>query len=347
MSKFIYIIYIMSLYFNGYDHPPSSRSHLEVPANSPGFNLGYNDFTIEWWQLLDRDYIQPNDYPHVFMSGYRQGNTNLGVSFENQSLIYWENSYEDSNIYIFPLPSENIVGQWVHFSINRIRYYYNATSTTRIFVNGQLLGNVETLENINFNNYPLFIGNQTENLNSRYAFKGYITSFLILNGKCLHEIPFTPPLQPYYPDKYTVLLLLGTENGSIVDNGINKADFYGSAAPFVNSPLVSVSSVDHKNDLPPGFNPSIPVPPVDPNIAIARIKKSPLFSGQNYSAFLRRLNTNTTKIEVPMSWANGYYIKNETENNSRNAALRRVRAGGANVPKKVTKVSTNQQIFSN
>jgi hypothetical protein len=196
------------------------------------------------------------------------------------------------------------------------------------------------------NNYPLFIGNQSDNIISNFAFAGYITSFLILNGKCLHEIPFTPPLRPYYPDKYTVLLLLGTENGIIVNGGIVNADFYGSAGPFVNSPLYTISNVDHTNSLPSGFNPTIPTP-YDPNIEIARIKKSPLFSGQDYSAVLRRLNTNTTKIEVPMSWPSGYYIKNETENNSRNTALRRVRAGGANVPKKVTKVLNIHQMFSN
>ena len=347
----------MSLYFTGYDNPNPlnpSRSHLEVPANSPGFNFGYNDFTIEWWQLLLKDYpVVTNNtdpYPHVFMSGYREGTTNLGVSFENESLVYWENSYEDSNIYVFPLLSDNIVGQWVHFSINRIKYPYNQKCVTRIFVNGQQLGYIETYESIRFDNYPLFIGNQSENRISNFAFWGYITSFLMLNGKCLHEVPFNPPTQSYYPDKYTVLLLLGTENGITTDTGINNADFLGSAGPFVNSPLYSVSNVDHKgkdpSQLPPGFNVSLPIP-YDPNIEIARIKKSPLFSGQNYSAFLRRLNTNTTKIAVPNSWPAGYYIKNETENNSRNAALRRARAGGANVPKKVTKVLNAQQMFSN
>jgi len=344
MSKFIYIVYIMSLYFTGFDnqnpqHP--SRSHLEVPANSPGFNFGYNDFTIEWWQLLR---TTNGPVPRVFMSGYSyddETNINLGVSFDNQQLVYWENSVP----YSFPIPA--IIDNWVHFSINRIKYSYNLHNTTRIFMNGQLLGTVETRENVNFNNYPLFIGNQSENTYSYYAFKGYITSFLILNGKCLHEVPFTSPMQPYYPDTYTVLLLLGTENGIIVNSAINNADFIGSAGPFVDSPLYTISNVDHTSYLPYGFNPAIPIPPIDPNIEIARIKKSPLFSGQNYSAVLRRLNTNTTKIEVPNSWPAGYYIKNETENNSRNAALRRARAGGANVPKKVTKVSTNQQIFSN
>lgn len=352
----------MSLYFTGYDNPISSRpsrSHLEVPPNSPGFNFGYNDFTIEWWQLLEKDYpvvIDNRDpYPHVFMSGYRDGITNLGVSFENQNLVYWENSYENSNIYLFPLPSANILNRWVHISINRIKYPYNSFCVTRIYINGQELGIVNSYQSINFNNDPLFLGNQTDNTISNFAYAGYITSFLILNGKCLHEVPFTPPMQPYYPDKYTVLLLLGTENGVIVNEGNNSADFFGSAAPFVDSPYYTIndpspirnSNVDHRSNLPQGFNPAIPLPPVDPNIKIARIKKSPLFSGQYYDAVLRRLNTNTTKIAVPNSWANGYYVKNEMEENSRNAALRRARAGGANVPKKVTKITTNQRIFSN
>ena len=340
----------MSLYFTGFDNELSNRCDLRVPANSPGFNFGYNNFTIEWWQKLEKDYPVITDntdpFPHVFMSGYKDGNTNLGVSFEQQNLIYWENSYGNNNIYSFPLPSGPIVNNWVHFSINRIKYPWLSYCITRIFVNGKQLGVINTYESINFDDYPLFIGNQSQTIISNFAFGGYITSFLILNGKCLHEAPFTPPLQPYYPDKYTVLLLLGTENGSKVDAGENKADFYGSAAPFVDSPFFLISGVDHKEALPSGFNPAIPIP-YDPNIAIARVKKSPLFSGQNYDAVLRRMNTNTTKIEVPMSWANGYYVKNETENNSRNAALRRTRAGGANVPKKVTKVLTNQQIFSN
>ena len=349
----------MSLFFTGYDRPPTTRSNLQVPANSPGFNFGFNDFTIEWWQLLQKDYPivvdNTNPYPRVFMSGYADGIVNLGVSFENQCLVYWENSYDDLYEYRFSLPSANILNRWVHISINRIKYSFNSYCTTRIFVNGIELGYIHTRQSIRFNNYPLTIGNQSENILSNYAFQGYITSFLILNGKCLREVPFTPPLQPYLPDKYTVLLLLGTENGNVVNGGIDNADFFGAAAPFVDSPYYTIndpspirnSNVDHRNILPSGFNPSIPNPPVDPNIEIARVKKSTLFSGQHYSTVLRQRNYDTTKVAVPNSWPAGYYIKNETENNSRNAALRRARAGGANVPKKVTKVLINQQVFSN
>lgn len=352
----------MSLYFTGYDNPANpSRSDLIVSSTAPGLNFGYKDFTIEWWQFLQKHY-NTNDntdtYPHVFMSGYSDGPTNIGVSFQYYQFLYWENGVYHS----FPLPFY-VKDQWVHFSINRIYYPWLAYNTTRIFMNGQQIGQVQTRENINCAGYNLVIGNQSVNKYSGAAFQGYLTNFLILNGLCLHEEGFIPPLQPRSVDKYTVLLLMGTENiGEIVphiggDQYITgrRADFYGSASGiYIDSPYTTKNSpnplinsnVYHCLNLPTNFNPAVPIP-IDPNIEIARVKKSPLFSGQFYDAVLRRMNINTTKVEVPMSWANGYYVKGEHENNSRNAALRRARAGGANVPKKVTKVLTAQRMFSN
>lgn len=339
----------MSLYFTGYDNPgnrPPSRSHLVVPITSPGFNFGYNNFTIEWWQLLQKNYNIVNQYPHVFMSGYRDGVTNLGVSFENNTMKYWEND----SYYSIDLSSSIVTGSWHHFSINRIKSPFNNICITRIFMDGRQIGQLNSFQNINLN-YDLIIGNQTENIISQYAFQGYLTNFMIMNGTCLRQIPFNPPLQPLNPTANTVLLLMGTENGKIVGTANGKADFYGTAAPFVDSPYKTISNpnpiynsnVDHTYILPAYFIPFLPII-VDNTTIISRIKKSTLFSGQQYSDVLRRRNYNTTKIEVPQSWSAGYYIKGEREQNSRNEALRRVRAGGANVPKKVTK---NANIFSN
>ena len=343
----------MSLYFTGFNNPPTTRSDLIISSTAPGLNFGANNFTIQWWQYLQKDYNLQNNtnhYPHVFMSGHRDGVTNIGVTFQYYQLFYWENS----NYYAFNLPYY-VKDEWVHFSINRIKYFWLPYFVTRIYMNGQLIGSINTNQYINCAGSDLVIGNRTTNKYSGAAFRGSITDFEILNGICLHVVPFTPPLQPRTVDKYTVLLLMGTENGGIenLEDPIDQyntglpADFYGSAAPFVNSPLTTISNVYHVVTLPPEFNINFPPLPPDPNIAIERVKKSPLFSGQFYDAVLRRMNINTTKIEVPMSWANGYYVKNEQENNSRNAALRRARAGGANVPKKVTKVLNAQQLFSN
>lgn len=63
-------------------------------------------------------------------------------------------------------------------------------------------------------------------------------------------------------------------------------------------------------------------------------KKSNLFGGdQSSSARLRALK-NGTKDTVKQSYG-GYYEKNETEKNSINNALSRVRGGGSIVPQKV------------
>lgn len=347
----------MSLYFTGYDEPNGSHptySHLVVPtANQSGFNFGYNDFTIEWWQNLERSYIIDDQYPHVFACGYRDGFTHLAVSFEHDTMIYWENvAYNSTSYHSIPLPSDSITSRWVHFSINRVKYPWKATCVTRIFMNGQQIGYLESRENINFiGDYPsnLYIGNQSEDWHTYCAFQGYITDFKIINGTCLHQSPFSPPLQPSYPTQNTILLLMGTENGELSTDDSNDtglpADFYGTVGASVYSKYTSLSGVQHRVALPDGFNIMFNYPS-NINIDIARIKKSPLFSGQFYSAVLRRINSNT-KIEVGQTWANSYYVKNEQEQNSRNQALRRARAGGANVPKKVTKILTAQSMFSN
>ena len=64
-------------------------------------------------------------------------------------------------------------------------------------------------------------------------------------------------------------------------------------------------------------------------------KKANLFADQSSSSRVDRIKTNAMNT-VQNTYQSGYYHKNNVEKNSVNDALTRVRAGGANVPKKVT-----------
>jgi len=345
VKVYMYKIY-MSLRFSGNQiinyntHPPTlvaDPPYLRVPINS-AFNIGMNDFTVEWWQKMTNTYHDDpgitgddNFFRHVFSFGYGQGPMSLGLTFEKDRLMYWSTDISPSEgnpTAIIDLSSVLVKDIWHHFAITRKGYYHTPNHITRIYLNGRQIG-TNIIDNNNINpTYDLVIGNQSYNIISQYAFAGNLLGFRMINGRCLYEYPFSPPMRRPRLTEDTLLLIMG--------NG-----FTGSQGQkMINYPLNPV--LLNQGDIPTGYD-ITEDPYIDPNIAIERVKKTPLFAGQDYSARLKRINNNTNN-RIVSTYENGYYLKNTHETNSVNNALRRARAGGANVPKKITKSSN---IFSN
>lgn len=64
-----------------------ATSYLRIP-NSPDFNFGTGDFTIEWFQYQ----TDSNPFPRVFQIGSYAAGTSIGVSIEGGSFYYWTNT---------------------------------------------------------------------------------------------------------------------------------------------------------------------------------------------------------------------------------------------------------------
>lgn len=74
------------------------------------------------------------------------------------------------------------------------------------------------------------------------------------------------------------------------------------------------------------------------------IKKSNLFSDQSSSSRVEKVKQNTMNTVLD-SYDTRYYEKNNTEKNTVNDAVTRVRAGGSTVPKKTTHKYLSKKIY--
>lgn len=218
-----------SLYFSGND-----TSYLRIP-NTPDFNFGTGDFTIEWYQYQ----IDSNSYPRIFQIG-TYPTTSIGVSIEGGAFYYWSNG--SANL-IISLDSSTYKNQWVHFAIAR------SSGTTQIFMNGTSIYSMNDTNNY-FSTDDLIISNEsTQSLNA--AFGGYMTYFSWVKGVALYTSNFTTPTDyPTLTSNYQLLLKATSFGGTLGNTVVN----------------TNVSTI---NQVPSNFGNSTPVtpkPPVPSNV---------------------------------------------------------------------------------
>lgn len=226
-QKCVEIIYtkMSSLSFIG-----DYTSYLRIP-NTPEFNFGTGDFTIEWYQYQ----TDSNSFPRIFQIGSYDGSEiSIGVSIEGGTFYYWRNNSPTS---VTSLDSSVYKNQWVHFAISR------ASGTTKIFMNGTSIYNTSVVTNFSSSS-DLVIGNESTPSNIA-AFGGYIVYFSWVKGTALRTANFTVPTN--YPSLTNNLLLL--------------------MAPSFSGTLGSTTltnNVSTVSEVPPGFDSTPPPPPPPP-----------------------------------------------------------------------------------
>jgi len=202
-------------------------SYLRIP-NTPDFNFGTGDFTIEWYQYQ----TDSNNYPRIFQIGSYDGTEiSIGVSIEGGTFYYWRNSSATSVTNLDPLEYKNV---WVHFAISR------ASGITQIFMNGTSIYNTSVVTNFSSSD-DLVIGNESTPSNIA-AFGGYMVYFSWVKGTALRTADFTVPNN--YPSLTNNLLLLMAPS------------FSGTLGSTTVSNNVSTVS-----EVPPGFDSTPPPPP--------------------------------------------------------------------------------------
>jgi len=232
------IIYNMpSLSFIG-----NATSYLRIP-NTPDFNFGAGDFTIEWYQYQ----TDSNQFPRIFQIGSYDTGTSIGVSIEGGSFIFWSNN---SANFAISLDSSVYKNQWVHFAISR------ASGATRVFMNGTSIFNmVDTNEYSSAND--LVIGNESVPSDTA-AFGGYLSYFSWVKGVALYTSNFTVPTDfPIVTSDYQLLLTESSFDGTLGNTALN-------------------NNVSNTTNVPPGFpgSPPPPPPPIPPFTPPTNMKKS-------------------------------------------------------------------------
>jgi hypothetical protein len=182
-----------SMTFNG-------LSYIQYDNNN-AFDIGTNDFTIEWFQY----FTGVQSFPRPFSIGsYSSELISIAVSYEGVT-YFWHNG--NPRVIYNENPPTNV---WSHIAI-----VGSGGNQVKIYLNGELK---ETLSfSYNFNttgNVPLTIGNETDPSISA-NFSGQITNFRWVIGTQVYTSNFTPPNTPLTNITGTQLLLLATDGTNI------------------------------------------------------------------------------------------------------------------------------------
>lgn len=178
--------------------------YLTVSA-STDFNIGTNDFTVEWFQYQ----INGSSYPRIFQFGGWP--SDFGVSVEGGegggvNFYFWNGSYISVEI-------SDVFDKWVHFAVSRV------SGITRIYKDGQLL--IENSDNysIDVTGIDMNIGIDPEYLTVTY-FSGGLTNFRLVSGTGLYTgVSFEVPTFNLEKVNGTVLLLnVSDESGFLTDS---------------------------------------------------------------------------------------------------------------------------------
>ncbi len=217
-----------SLFFNA----PSTAT-ITFP-NSPDWDFGYGDFTIDWWEWRgDAAGVRP-----VFVRNYNaQTYQPLLIGLSSGGRLY---SYASSNNASWDtLPGLDMgpitVSTWVHFALVR------KTGVFTSYRNGVLIASVSSANGIVGSFGGIGIGFWNDGSSVYYAHT-YIDEFRISKGIARWSASFTPPAAPYGPDPdLKTRLLLHFDDANAATTFVDSSQ-YSRVLTTVGS--VNVAAVD-------------------------------------------------------------------------------------------------------
>ena len=204
-----------SNYFDG------TGDTLSAPA-SAAFAFGTGDFTVEAWvyQIGVTSYRLATNRNPV---GAVAGTWSFTISASGTQIAFSEVVAGEPG----PLVTiASILNKWTHVAACR------QSGTTRIFVNGVLVGSASQTTNFSSTAYSLVIGSTpTDFLN------GYISNLRIVKGTALYTTFFAPPIAPL--TAITNTSLLTCRSNALVDNSANRFAITrgGDTSVTANSPF--------------------------------------------------------------------------------------------------------------
>jgi hypothetical protein len=183
------------IYFDG-----QSSTYVQCALN-PAFDLGSDDFTIDWWQKKSE--TQTAFWPRIFQFG--QGDLNAdGIAAseeEDGKLYFWLDGRNPGNRGAPKVTTDLSVtpSAWVHIALTRYTDRVTLTTNLTIYINGVSQSTTQIGYDPNQNlNAPtidlnLYIGGANHvGVGGNGTFTGEITAFQITK-RVLWTNTFTPP----------------------------------------------------------------------------------------------------------------------------------------------------------
>ena len=220
---------------NYYKFDFNDQSYIDVSMNelTTTNNVGFKNFTIEWWQYLipDKNNIFDTDYT-IFSVTSSITHINFFIRIveglpDPVTVIY---GVEDNFVELTPVVQ--ITNKWVHFAIVR------NLLTTRIYLNGNLFYTTSIPYNINILTNHIFIG--SDNFPTNF-FNGYIAAFNWILDNAKYTTNFIPQF-PFTTTTNTKLLLQVNKNlvppfVEDQNNNIINDISYNSITVYVEQPV--------------------------------------------------------------------------------------------------------------
>jgi hypothetical protein len=198
--------YAGSAYFDG------SGDYLTLTGSS-NLAFGLNNFTIEVWiyPTVAADRMIYDGRPNSITGPY----PTLYIGATNQ-------------VFYYTIGANRIVGGTIQYSAWNHIALVRSSGTTRLYLNGALLGSYVDATNYANGTARPIIGADGGNV-ATLNMLGYLSNLRVVNGTAVYTGPFVPPTAPVTAVSGTQLLVNGTNAGIFDNTTVNDLETIGSA----------------------------------------------------------------------------------------------------------------------
>ena len=209
--------------------PPSSGGSIAfngstgdiISAASSDWNLGTNDFTIEWFQ--NQTSGGGSSTRPFSVGGY--STASAAVSIEGGNMFYF---WAGVGTIKLSAMITGFLDTWTHFAVVR------ASGTLTAYQNGNPIASASYSGSVGDSSNPLSIGSEYQTPAASVTFfAGKITNFRWTAGEAIYTSSFTPPSAALTTDSHTKTLLLATDSGTVLTDTTGNHTFTNASGSTI------------------------------------------------------------------------------------------------------------------
>ena len=165
-------------------NPNNTGDYLRVDRkDNSDFNLGTNDFTMEFW--FNSRNVGSTLFPFAFAAPSVSGSSDAGFYVRFNGGVVNFNCFEGNNTIGACSTGSVSMNTWYHVA------YVRSGSTFTIYLDGTSAATASSAEAVNFDaGWNFNIGSAYTNT---YHYNGYLSNLRIVNGTALYTSNFTVP----------------------------------------------------------------------------------------------------------------------------------------------------------